>query len=278
MRKVGYIAVTVVLLLLLTSCIEGCTKGGAGGTSNLHQVAQDGEKERQSEQSDYEESKGFPNPKEADQNESRESREKSEMAVRLEAMGLVDVSLLDTTLLVEMVYATADNFMGEVLYGDLREPYLQPEVAEALLSAHRALKLLHPDYRFLIYDAARPISVQQQMRDVAVSRGKGYYVSNPANGGGLHNYGAAVDLTIVDQRGTPLPMGSGFDHFGVEANTNNEAALIAEGKIRQEELENRLLLRNLMVGAGFRTITSEWWHFNFCSRAEAIERYELINF
>ena len=95
------------------------------------------------------------------------------------------------------------------------------------------------------------------------------YVSNPSNGGGLHNYGMAVDVTILDPAGEPMPMGTPFDFFGEEAHTNNEEALLASGKITRKEFDNRRLLRRIMKSAGFRTIPYEWWHFHACSRAEA---------
>lgn len=64
------------------------------------------------------------------------------------------------------MYATPDNFTGQLLYGDLKEAYLHPDAAKALLQAHLLLKAEHPDYRLMIYDAARPMSVQKKMWDV----------------------------------------------------------------------------------------------------------------
>ena len=103
------------------------------------------------------------------------------------------------------------------------------------------------------------------------------YVSNPANGGGLHNYGMAVDVTILDKTGTPLPMGTPFDFFGEEAHTNNEEALLDAGKIDRTAYNNRRLLRRIMRNAGFRIIPYEWWHFNACSRAEARLSYPVLD-
>ncbi len=207
-----------------------------------------------------------------------EAVELSPTARLLEERGYRNVAGLDSTLVVHLVYATPDNFVGERLYEDLTEAYLLPEAADKLIEAHHRLKELHPEYRFIIYDAARPMSVQRRMWQTAASQGKQYYVANPAKGGGLHNYGAAVDLSILDPDGAPLDMGTIYDHLGREANTDREAELVKEGTITEEAHRNRLLLRNVMRESGFRTVTSEWWHFNFCSRKEAIERYPLIDF
>ena len=201
----------------------------------------------------------------------------SESAKRLDSLGYVNVQELDPTIEVEMIYATSDNFVGEVLYDDLVEAYLLPEAAEKLIKAHQLLKEKHPDYRFVVYDAIRPMSVQKRMWQIALKNGwSNDYVANPAKGGGLHNYGAAVDLTILDENGVPLSMGTAFDYFGEEAHTDKEQELVKQGKLTEQELANRLLLRGVMREAGYTSISSEWWHFNHCKRDVAKEKYRLI--
>ena len=131
-------------------------------------------------------------------------------------------------------------------------------------------------YTRIVYDAARPLSVQQKMWDVVKGTSKYIYVSNPSRGGGLHNYGLAVDISILDDKGTPLPMGTPVDHLGREAHITEEAVLVAQGKLTEQERENRLLLRQVMKEAGFHPLPSEWWHFNRVSRQTAKERYRVI--
>ncbi|MCC8144432.1 MAG: M15 family metallopeptidase [Tannerellaceae bacterium] len=171
--------------------------------------------------------------------------------------GLVDISTLDPSIQVSLKYSTTDNFMGEQLYDGLTKAWLHPITAYMLAKAQLYLKQEYPVYSLLIYDAVRPISVQKKMWKLAQVTGKTNYVSNPANGGGLHNYGMAVDLTIVDGNGNPLPMGTPFDFFGDEAHINNEEQLVATGKITEEAYRNRQLLRRVMRQAGFRTILYE---------------------
>ena len=192
-------------------------------------------------------------------------------------LDLVDVSSMDTTLRIELVYATENNFLGQAVYSGMTRAWLHPDAAGKLLAAHRLLKREHPQWRFMIYDAARPMSVQRKMWALVRGTDKTNYVGNPANGGGLHNYGLAVDLTILDERGMPLPMGSPFDYFGEEAHTYDEEALLKNGLITRGEYENRRLLRRLMRKAGFRSIPYEWWHFNACTRAEARQDYPVID-
>lgn len=202
--------------------------------------------------------------------------EKSPMAHYMDSLGLVDVTELDSSLVVKLMYTQADNFTGEVLYDDLSEAYLHPDAAYALVKAQRVLKELHPSYSLLIYDAARPMSVQKKMWNVVKGTPKYRYVSNPNNGGGLHNYGLAVDISIQDSSGQPLPMGTKVDHLGAEAHITQESELVRNGKMSEAERQNRILLRKVMKEAGFRALPSEWWHFNFCSRDVARQKYKLI--
>lgn len=195
----------------------------------------------------------------------------------MQSKGMIDVSKMDTTLRVELKYAEADNIFGAAVYTGITGAWLHPDAAKKLLRAQQLLKAAHPSYTLIIYDAARPMAVQRRMWNLVRGTSKTNYVSNPAKGGGLHNYGMAVDATILDtSTGQPLPMGSPFDHFGETAHTNNEETLLEEGKITHREFDNRRLLRSVMRRAGFRTILYEWWHFNACSRETAKKYYTLI--
>lgn len=202
---------------------------------------------------------------------------KGRLDLYLDSIGFINIAEADNSLVISLAYATPDNFLGEVLYDGLTQAYLHPFAAEKLLKAQHLLKQKQPDYNLIVYDATRPMSVQQKMWDSVKGTSKNIYVSNPARGGGMHNYGLAVDVSIVDENGNPLPMGTEFDHFGYEAHINNEAELVKKGIITQQERENRLLLREVMRGAGFRTLNSEWWHFNATTRDEAKRNYQVIN-
>lgn len=195
----------------------------------------------------------------------------------LHQKGMVDVGMMDTTLRIELIYATPDNFLGKAVYSGITRPWLHPKAAEMLIKAQRLLKEKKPTWNLLIYDAARPMSVQRKMWALVRGTNKVNYVSNPAHGGGLHNYGMAVDLTIVDEFGTPLPMGTSFDFFGEEAHTTHEETLLQNGKLTRQEFENRRFLRRIMQQAGFRVIPYEWWHFNACSRTEARKSYNVLD-
>lgn len=191
---------------------------------------------------------------------------------------LTDIQLVNPSIRVELKYATADNFMGKRLYFDIDKLYLQKDVAERLSRCQQYLQKLHPELSLLVYDGVRPLSVQQAMWDgldtIPVAR-RTKFVSNPASGS-IHNYGAAVDLTICDASGKPLDMGAGYDDIREIAYPSLESEFLTSGELTQAQVDNRKLLRKVMSSQGFTNIPSEWWHFNACSRANAKIRYEIL--
>ncbi|MCR4922318.1 MAG: M15 family metallopeptidase [Bacteroidaceae bacterium] len=201
----------------------------------------------------------------------------SPTAQQMARLGFVDVRQQDSTIHVSLMYSRPDNFTGRTLYADLREAYLHPKAARALLRAQQLLRARRPDLALKVFDAARPMHIQQAMWNTVKGTPQQDYVSNPRNGGGLHNYGLAVDISLCDaQTGDTLDMGTVVDHLGPEAHTDREEALVRQGTISAQALANRLLLRDVMRQAGFTPLRTEWWHFNLVSRAEARAHYKPI--
>lgn len=194
----------------------------------------------------------------------------------LKEMGFIDASTLGVE--VELMYAKSDNFTGKILYSDLSRAWLHPEAAAALKKAVDALKREDPSLRLLVKDAARPMSVQRKMFDAVRGSSKANYVANPSKGGGLHNFGLAVDITLVGPDGRELPMGTPVDHLGRESHIDTEEAMVKKGIITGEEMKNRRLLRKVMKEGGFKTIRNEWWHFQMVSRATALANYKRLDF
>ena len=103
------------------------------------------------------------------------------------------------------------------------------------------------------------------------------YVANPnVSGGGAHNYGVAVDVSLVDCTGYPIPMGSEYDYFGNRSRVDMENELFESGEINVRELQNRQLLREIMTEAGWLVEPSEWWHFNAMPLTEASQKLTVI--
>jgi D-alanyl-D-alanine dipeptidase len=197
-------------------------------------------------------------------------------AQSMKSQGMVNVHDIDPTIQVSLMYARKDNFCGVVLYGDLRQAYLHPKAAKALAKAQSRLKQLRPDLSLKIYDAARPMSIQQKMWDKVKNTTKYFYVSNPAHGGGMHNYGLAVDITLCRQNGDTIPMGTKVDGMTKLSHIDREKELMAANKLSRKAVENRRLLREVMTYAGFMPLRTEWWHFNLVSRATAKKYYKVI--
>jgi D-alanyl-D-alanine dipeptidase len=192
--------------------------------------------------------------------------------------GLVEVQQSIPGILVELKYATTDNFMHKNVYGCLQKAYLQKEVVARLKKAQDYLSASHPGYHLLIYDATRPLSKQWDLWNALPQyspKVRSNYVANPAEHS-IHNYGSAVDLTVADEQGRPLDMGTPFDFFGEMAYPSREKALLASGKLKKEAYKNRLILRKAMIHGGFMPIEYEWWHFNAFSRAEAKRRFAVL--
>jgi D-alanyl-D-alanine dipeptidase len=192
-------------------------------------------------------------------------------------LGLVDVQQVSPRFFIQLDYSDTANFVHQDVYGRLKKCYLHKETIAKLLVADSLLQAENANWHFLIYDGARPHFVQKLMYDLyrKMPVAQGMYLSNP-NNHSLHNYGAAVDLTICDDRGNPVDMGTSFDHFGPESHIFDEVALKSSGKITEEAFNNRRTLRRIMLKAKFTSIAFEWWHFNACNRAYAAAHYTLI--
>lgn len=203
-------------------------------------------------------------------------QQESKTAQSLEAAGFVNIHDLDSTIQVDLMYSRANNFTGKVLYTDLKEAYLHPKAAKALVVAQQLLKAERPDLSLKIYDAARPMHIQQRMWNVVKGTPQQNYVSNPKNGGGLHNYGMAVDVTLCYENGDTLDMGTVIDYLGKWAHIDIEDDMMIKGIISKEAYNNRRLLRDIMKRVGFKALRSEWWHFNYITRAEAKAHYKVI--
>lgn len=196
----------------------------------------------------------------------------------MRAHGLVDVQTVAPRVQVSLKYATTDNFMGTSVYGGLRKAYLHPNLVKALARAQEFLDREYPGYRFLVYDAARPLSIQRRMYELVAGTSKRFYVAKPHRGG-RHNYGVAVDLTIMDDRGRVLDMGSSFDHFGATSHLGRERKLVRSGVFAPEVPRNRALMRRILGQVGLRPYAKEWWHYQErMSMPEVRRRYRLLDF
>ena len=175
---------------------------------------------------------------------------------------LVDVAPLHPKLLLDIKYATTDNFFGKAAY-PVAACVLRKRIAERMVAAQKWLDEKHAGLRLMFKDCYRPDRVQWIMWEAVKDTPKRGYVADPTKGkGSIHAYGAAVDVTLADAEGHELDMGSAYDHLGKLSEPRHEARFLSEKKLTRAQVENRHILRDAMVHAGMKPIPNEWWHFN----------------
>jgi D-alanyl-D-alanine dipeptidase len=180
---------------------------------------------------------------------------------------LVDIKNVDPTIVVDMRYASANNFTGQPIY-PLSKCYLRRDVADHLHKVQTSLQQRALGLK--VWDCYRPFSVQETLWAMKPDT---RYVARPVEKDGIpvegskHNRGAAVDVTLVDSNGNEQPMPTDFDDFSERAHRN---ALRGIGK---QALRNMRILEVAMVREGFEPLSTEWWHFD----GPGWEKYDLSN-
>ncbi len=163
---------------------------------------------------------------------------------------LVDLEKVVPGLIMDIRYATTNNFTGKKIY-TLAKAYARKPVAEALIRAQADFKKQGVGVK--MHDAYRPyaatVKFYEEYHDTT-------YVASPYKGS-RHNRGCALDMTIVDLRtGEELKMPTEYDSFSKDAwpTTPVKDPLIKK---------NRDLIISVMERNGFKVNASEWWHFDF---------------
>jgi len=152
-------------------------------------------------------------------------------------------------IVLDLRYASTNNFMHQKLYPSLTNTYLRLPAADALYRVQKELLTRHLNLK--IFDAYRPYSITEKMWEpIHDDR----YVADPRKGSN-HNRGIAVDLTIIDNNTKQeLDMGTGFDNFSDTAHHDFTG-------LSPAILQNRSLLKNIMEKYGFKSFDTEWWHY-----------------
>jgi D-alanyl-D-alanine dipeptidase len=165
---------------------------------------------------------------------------------------LVELVALDSTIHLDIRYATTRNFLGTPLYSQARA-FLQRPAAEALVRAHRRLKA--EGYGLLVHDGYRPWYVTKIFWD-ATPPAQHEFVADPTEGS-KHNRGCAVDLTLYELRtGRAVTMPSLYDEQSTRAYAD-----FTGGSAEQRRLRD--LLRRTMEAEGFTVYPQEWWHYDY---------------
>lgn len=175
---------------------------------------------------------------------------------------LVSLRKLIPGLLIDLRYATPDNFTKVVLYRE-PVPYLRTAPAHAFKQAQAELN--EKGLALKLYDAFRPFSVTCKMWRLIGDR---RYVANPRKGS-YHNRALAIDVTLIDlHTGAELDMGTGYDNFTDSAHHNFY-------RLPPQVLANRKLLKATMRKYGFGMVPEEWWHYQWLYDRELFEVIDL---
>ena len=165
---------------------------------------------------------------------------------------LVELIKLDTTIHLDIHYATKNNFLNTPLYSQARA-FLQRPAAEALVRVN--IKLQSKGYGLLIHDAYRPWYITKVFWDATPDDSK-KFVADPSKGS-KHNRGCAVDLTLFDlNTAKAVAMPSLYDEMSERAYPNYNGGTDEQRKLRD-------LLRTEMESEGFTVYEFEWWHFDY---------------
>lgn len=152
-------------------------------------------------------------------------------------------------IVVELKYATSNNFTGIVVY-DFTEVYLRYSTVVKLMDVQAELR--EQGLRLKIWDGFRPLDAQQKLWN---AKPDPKYVSNPQTGTNSHSRGNTLDVTLVDREGKELEMPTGFDDFTTFADRDYSDCTDAAAK-------NATLLQEVMTKHGFTGLQTEWWHFS----------------
>lgn len=190
---------------------------------------------------------------------------------------------------VDLVYAEADhtlNMFKEAIYPPGSALWLHKDMAKIVLVAAQLLNKKR-DYSLLLYDGLRPVDAQTRMQQSEIVQahpewqedGPDRLLSPPGMGG--HPRGMAVDLTILNESGIPLNMGTNFDELPTDGKRNKAARNWTSFGIRSEMiLANRKLLTGTMIKAArvcghkIQPLPSEWWDFRFPK--DVYEQYDPV--
>ncbi len=191
-----------------------------------------------------------------------------EKETTMSQMEFVDIQTVDSSILLDIRYATSNNFTGKVVY-PVAKCYLRTNVAERLARVQQDLK--QEGLGLKVFDCYRPFSIQQKFWAIVPNED---YVAKPvadAQGklvqGSKHNRGAAVDLTLVDRVGQEVEMPTGYDDFTEKAHRSYQGNTVMAQK-------NMKKLEDVMTKHGFEPLPSEWWHFD----GPGWQKYALSDF
>lgn len=167
------------------------------------------------------------------------------------AVGFLDVRTVVPDAVLDLRYATANNFVGAQLYPADARCLVHESMAPGLAAAAAALRA--QGEKLVFWDCYRPHEVQVRMFEAVPNPA---WVAKPGPYSRSHEAGRSVDVTIVDAAVRPVDMGTDFDDFSARA-----TAYATDG-VSAAAQANRARLRTAMAAGGLAVYSGEWWHFD----------------
>jgi D-alanyl-D-alanine dipeptidase len=171
--------------------------------------------------------------------------------IKLLTHDLVEVTGVEPSLVVELLYSSSKNFTNDQLYP---KPlcFLHIKAAQALAAAHNELKSY--GYKIMIWDGYRPISMQDRFSQLEIDNPSIPFYQDPKQTS-KHARGTAVSVLLLDKENFQVPMPTKVDIF-------NEKTLRSYDLLSEDVLFHRLLLEVVMERHGFTAHPLIWWHFD----------------
>lgn len=163
----------------------------------------------------------------------------------------------------ELIYATAENFTQQRIYG-FSDAFLRYGTVKKLEKVQHALE--QQGLGLKIWDAFRPVSAQFKLWEACPDSN---YVSDPTAGYSKHSRGGTVDVTLVDRNGNAVEMPTGFDDFTALADRDYSDCT-------ETAAANARLLQDVMEACGFSSYFQEWWHYNDTETYPVAESFEPV--
>ena len=171
------------------------------------------------------------------------------------AAGFVDVRSVVPNALIDLRYATSNNFTHVQLYPADARCLVHESMAPGLAAAAKALA--GQGNVLVFWDCYRPHDVQVKMFQVVPNPA---WVAKPGSYAKSHEAGRSVDVTLADPaEHCPqclVDMGTDFDDFSPRA-----TAFATDG-VSATEQASRARLRDAMSAGGLSAYSGEWWHFD----------------
>lgn len=260
MQKKKIKLLSIIIIIAFAVLLVGGVSYGRYYTSQKKE-AEKIEKEKEA-QADKEKAKAAEKNADQDDIEEPATTEKEQTVEEPADTDFVKITDYIPDIVINLKYATTDNFTGTVIY-DFKDAYLRYGTVKKLAVAQEKFKAM--GYYIKIWDAYRPFAAQEKLWQVCPNP---RYVANPANGMKAHNLGGTIDMTLVTFNGNEVEMPTAFDDFSLKADRDySDVPETAAGNAR--------MMESVMTECGFIGYAGEWWDY---SDTTAYEAYDFMLF